>query len=274
MADAVEDAQTASSTSEIQLWDAEFTRQIKEVIGPFIGAWFRPEVRGLHRLPRTDPALIVSNHSGGMMTPDVLIFARAYYSHFGFDRPLHTLAHNFVFIGPAAGPLMRLGVIHANRANAAAALRSGSAVLVFPGGDYDSYRPTFAANTIDFNGRTGYITTALNAHAPIVPAVSIGAQQTQLFLTRGTWLAKRLGLARVRTEILPLSIGIPFGPSVFFPPNLPLPTKVVTEVLEPIDVVDQFGADPDVTEVDTHVRAVMQNALDRLAHERRFPIIG
>jgi hypothetical protein len=35
-----------------------------------------------------------------------------------------------------------------------------------------------------------------------------------------------------------------------------------------------FGKDPDIAEVDAHVRAVMQAALDRLAAERRFPILG
>ena len=53
-----------------------------------------------------------------------------------------------------------------------------------------------------------------------------------------------------------------------------LPAKVVTEVLEPIDVVAQFGSDPDVAEVDAHVRSVMQTALDRLAGQRRLPILG
>jgi 1-acyl-sn-glycerol-3-phosphate acyltransferase len=109
---------------------------------------------------------------------------------------------------------------------------------------------------------------------PIVPVVSIGAQETQLFLTRGNWLAKRLGLTRARMEILPVSVGFPFGLSVIFPPNLPLPAKVVTEMLEPIDVVAQFGEHADVNEVDAHVRAVMQDALNRLARQRRFPVLG
>ena len=61
---------------------------------------------------------------------------------------------------------------------------------------------------------------------------------------------------------------------MIFPPNLPLPTKIVTQVLEPIDVVAQFGEDPDVAEVDAHVRSVMQTALDRLAKKRRFPVLG
>ena len=49
----------------------------------------------------------------------------------------------------------------------------------------------------------------MQAGVPIVPAVSIGGQETQLFLTLGTWLAKRLGLKRIRMEILPVTIGFP-----------------------------------------------------------------
>ena len=52
----------------------------------------------------------------------------------------------------------------------------GALVLVFPGGDYDSYRPTFE-NKIDFAGRTGYVRTAIESGVPIVPIVSIGAQE-------------------------------------------------------------------------------------------------
>ena len=153
-------------------------------------------------------------------------------------------------------------------------MRSGAVVLVFPGGDYDSYRSTFSENKIDFGGRTGYVRTAIETGVPIVPMVSIGGQESQLFLARGDSLARRLGLTRARMEILPLSFGFPFGLSVIFPPNLPLPTKIVTQVLEPIDVVAQFGEDPDVVEVDAHVRSVMQTALDRLAKKRRFPVLG
>ena len=61
---------------------------------------------------------------------------------------------------------------------------------------------------------------------------------------------------------------------MIFPPNLPLPSKIVTRVLEPIDIVAEFGEDPDIDMVDLHVRAVMQEALDELARERRFPVLG
>jgi hypothetical protein len=87
-------------------------------------------------------------------------------------------------------------------------------------------------------------------------------------------LARRLGLTRLRSDILPLTLGFPFGLSVILPPNLPLPTKIVTDVLEPIDLVARFGDEPDVADIDAHVRSVMQTALDRLGRKRRFPILG
>jgi 1-acyl-sn-glycerol-3-phosphate acyltransferase len=259
---------------EIAKWDPAFARQAKNLLAPIINRWFRAEVRGLDSIPPTGAAMVVCNHSGGVLTPDVLVFAPAFYDKFGYDRPVYTLAHYFIFFTPFRRYLGRIGVIHASRENAAEALRSGAIVLVFPGGDYDAFRPTVTQNVIDFNGRTGYVRTAIEARVPIVPAVSIGGQETQLFLTRGTWLAKRVGLKRLRAEIMPVTIGFPFGASVFFPANLPLPAKLVYQVLEPIDIVARFGEHPDVEEVDAHVRSVMQSALDRLARKRRFPVLG
>jgi 1-acyl-sn-glycerol-3-phosphate acyltransferase len=264
----------AADNRETAKWDPAFTKQVADTVGPLIKRWHRAEVRNLDNIPSAGGALIVSNHSGGMLTPDVLLFAPAFYDAFGYDRPLYTLAHYGVFIGPLDGWVRRLGVVEASRENASAALHSGAVVLLFPGGDYDAYRPTLSANSIDFNGRTGYVKAAVEAGVPIVPAVSIGGQETQLFLTRGNWVARKLGLPKARMDILPVSFGFPFGLSVIFPPNLPLPAKIVTEVLEPIDVTASFGDDPDVEEVDAHVRAVMAAALKRLAGQRRLPILG
>ncbi|WP_082971160.1 lysophospholipid acyltransferase family protein [Mycobacterium sp. 852002-51971_SCH5477799-a] len=255
-------------------WDPGFTERLITAAEPLARRWFRFEVRGLESMPPDGGALIVGNHSGGMLTPDVLIFAAAFYRRFGYERPLYTLGHDGMFVGPMSGWLARLGLIRATSKNTARALRAGGVVLVFPGGIYDAYRPTLAENVIDFNGRTGYVKAASDAHVPIVPLVSIGGQESQLFLTRGTWLAKRLGLSRWRSDILPITVGFPFGLSMIMPPNLPLPTKIVSEVLEPIDVVTQFGDKPAAADVDAQVRAAMQKTLDRLARERRFPVLG
>ena len=255
-------------------WDPGLTERLINSAAPLTKRWFRPEVRGLESFPPTGGALVVSNHSGGMLTPDVLIFASAFYDAFGYQRPLYTLGHDGLFVGPLSDWMTRIGLIHASQKNAVAALRSGGVVLTFPGGVYDAYRPTLAQNVIDFNGRVGYVRTAIDARVPIVPTVSIGGQESQLFLNRGTWLAKRLGLKRLRSDILPLTIGFPFGLSMLVPINLPLPTKIVTEVLKPIDPVALFGENPDVDQVDAHVRSVMQTALDGLARQRRLPVLG
>ena len=57
--------------------------------------------------------------------------------------------------------------------------------IVFPGGDHDAYRPTRQSAVVDFAGRTGYVRSALEAGVPIVPVVSIGGQESQLYLARG-----------------------------------------------------------------------------------------
>jgi hypothetical protein len=73
---------------------------------------------------------------------------------------------------------------------------------------------------------------------------------------------------------MPLTFGFPFGFTFGIPPNLPLPTKIETTVLDPIHVIEEFGEDPDIAEVDRAVRDRMQTALDEMARARRFPVLG
>ena len=95
--------------------------------------------------------------------------------------------------------------------------------------------PTSKQGLIDFNGRTGYVRTALEADVPIVPVVSLGGQESQLYLWHGEPLAKLFGLQKLmRSDYFPVSLGFPFGLTFAFPPNLPLPTKITTQVLDPV----------------------------------------
>jgi 1-acyl-sn-glycerol-3-phosphate acyltransferase len=260
--------------SETSKWDPGLTERVIGWLRPLIKGYHRAEVRGLDSFP-AGGALVVSNHSGGLFPMDVPVFATGFYEKFGYDRPVYTLSHDMLFNGPQGDILIRTGFIRANHENADEALRSGGVVVVFPGGDYDVYRPTLAENTIDFDGRTGYVRAAITAGVPIVPVVAIGGQESQLYLSRGMGLAKALRLDKLmRVKILPISVGFPFGLSAVLPVNLPLPTKIVMQVLDPIDVTAQFGEQPDIDAVDAHVRRVMQKALDRLAKERRLPVIG
>lgn len=259
--------------SSIAKWDPDLTRRVVGILHPIVKRYFRSQVHGLEHIP-PGGALLVANHSGGMLATDLPTFAVDFYDTFGYDRPVYTLSHDVLSIGVTKQFFLRMGFIPATRDNAARALAAGAVVIVFPGGDHDAMRPTLEQNRIDFNGRTGYASTATQAGVPIVPVVSIGGQETQLFLTRGTWLAKRLGLKRLlRSEMVPVSFGFPFGLSLGAM-NLPLPTKIVTEVLAPIDIDAKFGKNPDPAVVDAHVRKTMQSGLDALAKKRRLPVIG
>ena len=263
-----------ATRSETAKWDPHLTERTMGLVRPFLKLYHRSEVRGLENFP-PGGALVVANHSGGLFPVDVPVFALGFYDAFGYDRPVYTLSHDILMTGPAAGYLIRTGFIRANPENADEALRSGGVVVVFPGGDYDVYRPTFAENKIDFDGRTGYVKAALRAGVPIVPSVAIGGQENQIYLSRGTALAKLLRLDKLmRSKILPISFGFPFGFSAVLPVNVPLPTKIVMRVLEPIDIREEFGEDPDIDAVDAYVRGVMQRALDDLSAERRLPVIG
>ena len=50
---------------------------------------------------------------------------------------------------------------------------------------------------MDFGGRKGFIRLALEKDVPIVPVVSVGGQETALFLSRGEGLAKLLRLDKM-----------------------------------------------------------------------------
>ena len=164
----------------------------------------------------------------------------------------------------------------ASHRHAREALDSGAAVLVFPGGDWEVHRPSWQANRIDFAGRKGFIKLALAQGVPIVPVVTAGGQETALFLSRGSWLARITRADRtLRLKVIPISLALPWGLNVGdLLGHIPLPAKITIEVLPPIDLGEEFGPDPDPDEIYARVTETMQATLDGLAAERRFPVIG
>ena len=232
--------------------------------------YFRADVRGLDRIPGDGPVLLVGNHSGGNVPPDTFVFTLAFCSYFGVERPFYQLAHNLVVSAPGLGWLRKFGTVAASQDNARLALESGAALLVYPGGDYEVFRPTWERNVVDFGGRKGYVRLAREAGVPIVPVASVGGQETALFLDRGQWLAKLLMADKLlRLKSVPISLALPWGLNISdLLGHIPLPAKIAIEVQEPIEV------DGDDQAVHDKVVASLQAGVDRLAAERRFPVIG
>ncbi|MEA2256290.1 MAG: hypothetical protein QOG35_2335 [Solirubrobacteraceae bacterium] len=256
--------------------DPDYIRESLPRLWLLASLWFRGEVRGLGNIPEEGPVLLVGNHSGGNLTPDTAVFTVAFSAYFGVERRFYQLAHNLVLSFPGLGFLRKFGTVAASPANADKALRSGAALLVYPGGDHEVHRPTWEGNRIDFDGRRGFVRLALEHDVPIVPVVSIGGQETALFLTRGEGLSRLLGLDRLlRLKVLPISLALPWGVNVGdFLGHVPLPAKITVEALPPIDLREEFGPEPDVDEAYDHVVRVMQETLDALAAERRLPVLG
>ena len=256
--------------------DPDYIRESLPRLWLLTSLWFRGDIRGMGNVPEDGPVLLVGNHSGGNLTPDTALLTLAFSTFFGVERPFYQLAHNLVLSMPGLGFLRKFGTVAASHGNAEQALRSGAVVLVYPGGDWEVHRPSWQSGKVDFAGRKGFIRLALAHDVPIVPVVSIGGQETALFLTRGERLAKGLMLDRLfRLKVLPISLSIPWGLNVgdFFG-HIPLPAKITTEVLPAIHLRPEFGEDPDIDEVYDHLMRLMQETLDALAAERRLPVIG
>jgi 1-acyl-sn-glycerol-3-phosphate acyltransferase len=261
----------------LDAWDPGYIRTTLPALRAMSKVYFRAKVRGLDNIPPEGPTLLVGNHSGGTLIADTFVFAQGFYDHFGPLRRFYQLAHDLVFKIPGArASLSRYGTVPASPDNMKRALEREAALLVYPGGDHETYRPTWESGKIDFAGRTGFAMLALEHGCPIVPVVAIGGQETALFLGQGREIARRLRLDRLlRVKVFPAQVAPPFGLTIMdLPGRLPLPAKIVVRVLPPIDLTGELGARPDPDDAYELVTGKMQTALSRLAAERSMPIVG
>jgi 1-acyl-sn-glycerol-3-phosphate acyltransferase len=266
-----ERAQGQVPSADLDERDPDYIRESLPGLWMLASLYFRAEVRGLRHIPEEGPVLLVGNHSGGNVTPDTHVFTLAFTTYFGVERRFHQLAHNLVLSLPGLGILRKYGTVAANPANAERALREGAALLVYPGGDYEVHRPSWESAHVDFGGRRGFVRLAKQHGVPLVPVVSIGGQETALFVSRGERLARLFGLDRMfRLKVLPISIALPWVLNVGdMLGHVPLPAKITIQVLPPIDVTAL-----DVDEAYNLVVERMQQTLAALQAERRLPVLG
>ncbi len=236
----------------------------------FVRRWHRLEVDGDLTTPDR-PVLFVANHGfGGIF--DLNVFAvLAAFDELGLDRPVTALTHQLAWT-LRVGPLIEaLGARPASRESALEAYAREEHVLVLPGGDLDAFKPFEDRNRIVFGGRTGFARLAIEAGVPVVPIVSAGAGESLLVLSDGQRIARALRLDRLlRSKTVPVSVSLPWGVNVGavgLVPYLPLPSKLVTRVLPPMEPHDDEPAEAFAGRVE----AAMQEALTALAEERGGP---
>ena len=142
-------------------------------------------------------------------------------------------------------------------------------MIVYPGGDSEDYRPWTERHRVELRGRSGFVRLALRHGVPVVPLVAHGSHDTIVVLARGDGVARRLGLERLRINVMPVVLGLPWGIAPVQLPTLPLPAKVTARVCEPIDWSDlgpEAADDRDVVRgCYEEVLGRMQANLDELA---------
>ncbi len=254
--------------------DAELIARLARRFKPFLWRWFRPVVRGIERIP-PGPGILVGNHNGALLMPDILVFGIALWERFGCAGLPFGLAHTTGLRVPLIGPLVaRLGGLRGTPENGLRLLAEGRRVWVYPGGELDSMRPYRERARVVFGSRRGYIRLALRSGAPIIPLVAAGAHETLYVLHDGRALARRLRLDRLlRLRTWPVVLCLPWG--LWFgvpPPHFPWPSRIYIEALEPLRFARRGEAAARdrayVEECHERVHGAMQAALARLCAER------
>ncbi|WP_414752919.1 lysophospholipid acyltransferase family protein [Anabaena sp. CCY 9910] len=228
--------------------------QVIELLMPvwewFYRYYFRVTTDGWHHIPPEGKVLLVGSHNGGMASPDLIMMMYDWFSRFGTKRLVYGLMHPYAWkVSPQIAHLaQKIGAIVAHPKIASNAFDLGASVLVYPGGQYDMFRPYSQRHKINFAGHQGFIKLALKKEVPIIPLISVGAHDTLIVLCDCYDLVKQFhqwGLPwfyQVDPGVFPIYLGLPWGLSIGPLPNIPLPVQIHTRVCRPI-IFERYGKD-------------------------------
>lgn len=264
---------------DLEAREPELVRVVLDAARAIGRVWFRAEVEGVEHVPERGAALLVGNHNGGFLTFDTFLTMAAVERRYGIERAVRPLAHDFLFDDRHFRRLaLGFGAVRAGHRPAERALARGDLVLVYPGGDLDTFRPFRDRGRIELGERTGFVRLALRAGVPIVPVVSAGTHEQFVVLWRGDAFARAIRLHQwARADIFPVGLSLPWGLGISFLPYLPLPAQTTVAFGAPL-AWPELGPDAANDEVVVRrcrdqVRAAMQDLLDGLMRGR-IPWIG
>jgi len=275
--------------------DPEFADKINPWLEGLYNYYFRCEVTGWENVP-DGKVLFVGNHNG-LLTFEVLMLFYAWWQHFGPSRRALGLAHNIALNNPFFRWIIaRIGAIPADPEIAAEAFERDYSLLVYPGGEKESFRPYTLRKKVDFYQRKGFIRLALKSKVPLVPIVSVGAHESYVILHRGEEIAEKLGLKKkLRLHGFPITVRSVFfmwcmttGIFTFFPLLIapfafvsifiPMPAKMTFRVLPAIDCQAMMdpkkSEDENIQVIYDHIIKTMQDVVTEEYGRRKFPVIG
>jgi 1-acyl-sn-glycerol-3-phosphate acyltransferase len=256
--------------------DPSVIEQLLPLYDGFYHHYFRVTTDGWHHIPRAGKVLLVGSHNGGLAAPDTIMTTYQWFRQFGTERPAYALMEPRIWqVFPGLARLAtQVGTIQAQSHMAIAALERDAALLIYPGGIQDVFRPHALRNQVCFFGQQGFIKLALIQEAPIVPIISRGAHDTLIVLADlYPHLAQlhKLGLPwpfGIDPGTFPVYLGLPWGLAIGPLPNIPLPVQIHIRVC-PVIRFDTYGHEaaqnPDYVDACyNQVQQTMQQELDRL----------
>lgn len=209
-----------------------------------IQKYLRVKTIGTHHIPRKAACIIVANHSGFMGFDALMLAHQVFHST---RRAPQIIAHKLWFFSPEISVhAEKLGLVPATFENGLKKLQDGDALLLFPEGEEGNFKPSRHRYRLR-RFRRGFIRLALMTGAPIVPAVVIGAEETNITLAQIRWAKELFGVL----------IPVPFN-------VLPLPAKWKIKFLKPIRIPKDVAKAQDmayVTKLSRQVRRLLQQEI-------------
>jgi 1-acyl-sn-glycerol-3-phosphate acyltransferase len=246
--------------------DFAFHKKISPILDFFYHTYFRCRIIGWDHIPLNQKAVFYGNHNG-LLTFEVILLAHAWFKKYGDRYRVLGLSHRVALDHPLFAWLTRrLGAIPADPEVAREALDQNYSLLVYPGGEKESFRPFCERKKVDFYGRLGFIKLAHEKGVPLVPIMSVGAHETYVILSRGERLAKVLGLKkRYRLHGLPITfrnllwlvsillvclgwLPVLVSVALFLFIWIPLPSRMTFKILEPIHLEEIWNSELTVSE--------------------------
>lgn len=194
--------------------DTLIYRVLPKLLMEIVRKYFRVEVEGLENVPKHGAAIIASNHSGFAGFDALLI---AHILNNDLKRIPRVLTHHFWFLSKTTAiPAQKMGFTDATLDNGISALKKNNLVVIFPEGEQGNFKPSSQMYQLQ-EFKRGFIRMALSTQAPIVPTLVIGAEESNINLSKLKFTKFLKGI------VLPLPLNV-----------IPLPVKWKVKFLPPI----------------------------------------
>lgn len=158
-------------------------------LGVFYRHYFRVKSVGIENVPDTGPAMLVSNHSGGIPADAGMVIASLFFDH-APPRHCHGMVEKFAQSWPFLAPMFsRVGQLPGIPEHAKRLLADDRLLLVFPEGARGTgklYRDRY--QMVRFG--TGFMRIALEMGVPIIPLAFVGGEEALPTVYHSKSLAK------------------------------------------------------------------------------------